>query len=40
MVFEHEEDSRIMKNIGINVGILVGVTLALIVLSMALGQVF
>ena len=37
MVFENAEDIRTLKNIGINVATLVGVMLALIVISVVIG---
>lgn len=37
MVFEHSEDVVILKKIGLNVAILVGVMLLLIVVSVVLG---
>ena len=37
MVFDSEDDVKILKNIGVNVLILVGVMVSLIVLAIAIG---
>jgi len=37
MVFESEDDVKILKNIGINVLVLIGVMVSLIVLAVAIG---
>jgi len=37
MLLQQDEDARTLRNIGVNVGILVGVTLILIVGSILLG---
>jgi hypothetical protein len=37
MVFEHAEDIDTLKKVGINVAVLVGVMLALIVISVIVG---